>query len=231
MRELGILVIPVTGRPAGWCDHIARMWSVDAVVGENGALYFSYDRNARKMLSHFIKDPQERKQDRKRLKKLMNRVLNEVPESGIASDQHYREGDLAIDICEDVDPLDAEQIQQILSICHSEGATTKVSSIHINSWYGEYDKLTTTKQCLTNLFGIRAEEDNAKIIFIGDSPNDMPMFAYFQNSIGVANVKNYNLADSPKWVAQGECATGFHEVANALVNAHINKESAYGKEP
>jgi HAD superfamily hydrolase (TIGR01484 family) len=38
LHAAGYLVIPVTGRPAGWCDHIARMWPVDAVVGENGAL-------------------------------------------------------------------------------------------------------------------------------------------------------------------------------------------------
>ncbi len=30
---------PITGRPAGWCDHIARMWPVDAVVGEKGSFY------------------------------------------------------------------------------------------------------------------------------------------------------------------------------------------------
>ena len=33
----GLRVIPVTGRPAGWCDMIARFWPVEAVVGENGA--------------------------------------------------------------------------------------------------------------------------------------------------------------------------------------------------
>ena len=43
LRDAGKLVIPITGRPAGWCDHIARMWPVDAVVGENGALYMRYD--------------------------------------------------------------------------------------------------------------------------------------------------------------------------------------------
>ena len=42
-------VIPITGRPAGWCDHIARMWPVAAVVGENGAFYFRYDRARRGM--------------------------------------------------------------------------------------------------------------------------------------------------------------------------------------
>ena len=46
LRAGGKLVIPITGRPAGWCDHIARMWPVDAVVGENGAFYFWYDARA-----------------------------------------------------------------------------------------------------------------------------------------------------------------------------------------
>ena len=36
----GLRVVPVTGRPAGWVDHIARMWPVDGVVGENGGLWF-----------------------------------------------------------------------------------------------------------------------------------------------------------------------------------------------
>lgn len=44
LHEAGFLVAPVTGRPAGWCDHIARMWPVDGVVGENGAFYFRYRR-------------------------------------------------------------------------------------------------------------------------------------------------------------------------------------------
>ena len=26
LQQFGIKVIPITGRPAGWCDHIARMW-------------------------------------------------------------------------------------------------------------------------------------------------------------------------------------------------------------
>ena len=50
LRQSGLVVVPVTGRPAGWCDHIARMWPVNAVVGENGAFYFHYDRQARRMV-------------------------------------------------------------------------------------------------------------------------------------------------------------------------------------
>ena len=32
LHEAGLIVVPVTGRPAGWCDHIARMWPVDGVA-------------------------------------------------------------------------------------------------------------------------------------------------------------------------------------------------------
>ena len=33
LHRAGIRVIPVTGRPAGWCDMIMRQWPVDAVIG------------------------------------------------------------------------------------------------------------------------------------------------------------------------------------------------------
>ncbi|HBF34949.1 TPA: HAD family hydrolase, partial [Candidatus Sumerlaeota bacterium] len=43
LHDAGFKVVPVTGRSAGWCDHIARFWPVDAVVGENGGFYFYHD--------------------------------------------------------------------------------------------------------------------------------------------------------------------------------------------
>ncbi len=39
LHDAGLIVVPITGRPAGWCDHIARMWPVSGVVGENGAFW------------------------------------------------------------------------------------------------------------------------------------------------------------------------------------------------
>src|ERR671925_1570058 len=56
LHEAGFIVVPITGRPAGWCDHIARMWPVDAVVGENGALYFAF---AEGQLHKQYRDPPE----------------------------------------------------------------------------------------------------------------------------------------------------------------------------
>src|SRR6266513_1195237 len=53
LHEAGLVIVPVTGRPAGWCDLIARQWPVDAVIGENGAFYFRYDHQARVMTRRF----------------------------------------------------------------------------------------------------------------------------------------------------------------------------------
>ena len=47
LRDAGITVIPVTAAPAGWCDLMARMWPVGAVIGENGWICFRHDRAAR----------------------------------------------------------------------------------------------------------------------------------------------------------------------------------------
>src|ERR671913_986825 len=102
LHEAGLLVIPITGRPAGWCDHIARMWPVDGVVGENGAFYFRYDRERKTMQQHFWASPEELKRNRSRLDAIEKNVLASVPGSALASDRAYRLADLAIDFCEDV---------------------------------------------------------------------------------------------------------------------------------
>ena len=64
LHEAGFLCVPITGRPAGWCDHIARMWPVDAVVGENGAFYFRYDTNNQVLTKRFLLSEDERAGDR-----------------------------------------------------------------------------------------------------------------------------------------------------------------------
>lgn len=217
LDKAGIRVIPITGRPAGWCDHIARMWPVKAVVGENGAFFFSYDRTRRQMMQVFTKDQQERALDRARLNQIKERVLREIPEAGIASDQDYRVADLAIDFCEDVAPLSDSQVKRIVSIFEESGATAKISSIHVNGWFGSYDKLSMTRTCLQDLFAVDIDRDNEQIAFIGDSPNDAPMFSFFQNSVGVANVVEFTLDATPQWITEGRNAHGFAEFAELLL--------------
>ncbi len=116
LRGGGIKIIPVTGRPAGWCDHIARIWPVDGIVGENGAFYFHYQSEQHKMVRRYWKLEVERQQDRARLIELEAEILTTVPRAKISADQAYRETDLAIDCCEDVPPLPDAEVDRVVAI-------------------------------------------------------------------------------------------------------------------
>ena len=210
----GKAVVPVTGRPAGWCDHIARMWPVDAVVGENGAFYFWFADG--RLGKRFRDDAPTRSRNRAELAAIAGRIVQSVPGAAIASDQPYRETDLAIDYCEDVPALSRSTAERIASLMRDEGLTAKVSSIHVNGWFGTYDKLTTLRTLVAERFGVDLDAANREFVYVGDSPNDAPMFAYFENSVGVANVRRFPEL-RPRYVTRGEAGAGFAEVAAHLL--------------
>jgi hypothetical protein len=220
MQAAGIAVIPITGRPAGWCDHIARMWPVDGVVGENGAFYFRYDVGSRKMIRRYWKPENERRADRSRLDAILQHVLKTVPGSRVASDQAYREADLAIDFCEDVAPLTSAEIDRIVACFTEAGARAKISSIHVNGWFGDYDKLVMTDLMLAEVFSENLHDIKDRVMYFGDSPNDAPMFAFFSHSVGVANVRHFKgrMPHDPAWVTQHEGGLGFAEAVGLLLN-------------
>ena len=219
LHEAGLIVIPVTGRPAGWCDMIARQWPVDGVVGENGAFYFRYDQPASRMIRKYMKSPKERAADRERLNALQSQIISLVPGAAVASDQAYREADLAIDFAEDVSPLPPASVKHIVEIFEQQGATAKVSSIHVNGWFGGYDKLTTSLRLLSDEFEVDAATNRDAVVFAGDSPNDAPMFGYFPNSVGVANVMFFkdSLPAAPTWITTKSGGQGFAELASHLL--------------
>lgn len=231
LSKAGIAVAPVTGRPAGWCDMIARFWPVVGVVGENGAFYFAYNHEARNMSRVFTASQQERLTNREKLQSLAVRILDQVPGSAVASDQLYREADLAIDFCEDVAPLPASAVTRIEQLFTEAGAVAKVSSIHVNGWFGDYDKLTMCRRFAAESLGRDIDRDNARIVFVGDSPNDAPMFGFFKNSCGVANVHRFigALAAEPAYVAKSQGADGFVEIAERLLSARHGTTRAFRK--
>lgn len=221
LQRAGLKVVPVTGRPAGWCDHIARHWPVDGVVGENGAFYFRYDPNGRRMIRVYAQTAEERRSNAEKLEAISLRVLREFPGTAIAADQAYREIDVAIDFCEDVPPLPIETAQRIADAFLAEGASAKVSSIHVNAWFGAHDKLTTSRRILLEAFEIDSENDIETIAYCGDSPNDSPMFGHFPNGIGVANVMAFKdlMPHLPRYVTRAEGGIGFAEFASAVMAA------------
>lgn len=216
-REHGLRVIPVTGRPAGWVDHIARMWPVDGVVGENGGLWFYLANDG--LRRGFIQDQAERVSNRERLRELGEHILAQVPGTALASDQPYRELDLAVDFCEDVPPLPEHDVDRIVDLFEEAGATCKVSSIHVNGWYGRFDKLTGCGRLLAERWGTTLEEAARTWLYVGDSANDEPMFAHFALSIGVANVARFlpRLSCPPRFVTPSPGGHGFAEVVEHVL--------------
>ncbi|NIO06122.1 MAG: HAD-IIB family hydrolase [Proteobacteria bacterium] len=219
LKESDLRVVPITGRPAGWCDHIARMWPVDGVVGENGALYFWYDEPEGKLKKRFLDPEPVRAEKRNRLEAIRDEILASVPGTAIASDQRYRESDLAIDYCEDVKPLDRGAVDRICRIFKKHGATCKVASIHVNGWFGNYDKLAMTKIFVQEQWRVDLDADKTRFLFCGDSPNDEPMFRYFPYAVGVRNVLPFadQMKHLPTFVANREGGEGFAEIAKIIL--------------
>ena len=216
--DKGVSVIPVTGRPAGWCELIARQWPVRGVIGENGAFYFAY--RDKKMRRHFLQDSAMRERNRVKLQEVQGEILEKVPGAALASDQFSRLTDLAIDFCEDVPPLSLSQVRQVVEIFTQRGATARVSSIHVNGWFGTYNKLSACQAFCTHELGIDFERALHQMAYIGDSPNDEPMFQAFIHSFGVSNVKDFvqEMTFLPKYITSSPRGQGFSELTSLIVS-------------
>jgi hydroxymethylpyrimidine pyrophosphatase-like HAD family hydrolase len=187
------------------------------VIGENGAFYFWFGEG--KLQRRFHDAPARREENRRRLEGVAQSILAAVPGCALASDQHYRETDLAIDYCEDVPPLPLEAAERIATLMREAGLSARISSIHVNGWFGDYDKLTMARTLFAERFGIDLAIANRTIAFAGDSPNDAPMFGFFEHSVGVANVRRFEalLPDKPKFITAAAAGGGFAELVAHLL--------------
>lgn len=221
VRRAGLRLVLVTGRPAGWCDQIARLWPVDGIIGENGALYYWYDHASHKLRARHLHDEVTRREHMRRLAVVRDDILRAVPGCAVASDQFCRLNDLAIDFCEDVPPLPAKQVERIVALMRRAGMTAKVSSIHVNGWFGHYDKLSMTRRFVAEQWHDTLDTLRARSVFSGDSPNDEPMFGYFPHSVGMANVCDCipHMTVLPAYVTRARSGLGFIELVEHLLAA------------
>ena len=210
LRNSGVKTIAVTGRPAGWCDLMARWWPIDAVVGENGA--FFYKKVDNKIVRETYHSPDTYSNYQEKLESLFGKLLKKYDYLKLASDQPFRHWDLAIDISEETS-IPMEIAIDIVDICHNNGARAAISNIHVNIWFGDYNKETMSLKVLDKL-GIM--KDNC--VYIGDSPNDSPMFDCFPLSVGVKSVENYKdiMDNFPKYITDGDGAVGFIELVKFI---------------
>jgi len=219
LQRSGRRTVAVTGRPAGFCDQVARLWPVDAVVGENGGFYFWF-RNGR-LHREYREAAEIRASNRQRLAAIGRAVTAAVSGCAVASDVRYRETDLAIDYAEEVPPLPLEAAERIAELMRREGLHVTMSSIHVHGWFGDYDKLATVRELLHRQLGMNVDREQAAAVYIGDSPNDASMFGFFSKSVGVANVRRFagRMAAEPNYVTRGAFGAGFAELVQHLLQA------------
>jgi hydroxymethylpyrimidine pyrophosphatase-like HAD family hydrolase len=110
-------------------------------------------------------------------------------------------------------------VNRICRIFKKHGATCKVSSVHVNGWFGNYDKLGMTKTFVEERWKLDLDMNRDRFLFCGDSPNDEPMFQYFPYSVGVKNVFNFadRMRNLPAFVATREGGDGFAEIAELII--------------
>ena len=236
LRAAGLRVIAITGRPVGWCEPLARgdakhgiaPWPVDAIVAENGAVAFVLNERGLQPPSLFRKQPAKlyqqdavtRAANYTRMQEVAAQVLREVPGAQLSQDSLGRETDIAIDHSEFMH-LPPEKIARAVQIMQSAGMRATVSSIHINGWFGEHNKLAGARWIVRELFSRDLDAELRRWVFVGDSTNDELMFAHFPHSVGVANIRRFEaeLSHPPRYIAQGARGAGFAEVARAILCA------------
>ena len=137
VREGGLKLLAVTGRPSGWGAVIARQWPVDGCVTENGAVYF-----VRESAGVRVFDPcseEERRARRVRLATLVERVREVVPEARLTDDVDARRSDVTWDVGERM-KLPEDRIRAIVGLIEEAGARWSQSSVHLHATYDDDDK-------------------------------------------------------------------------------------------
>ena len=214
-RAAGLRVVLVTGRPAGWAEVLASLWPVDAAIAENGGI--AYLRRGKRLERAYFDDgdPAENAQ---RLATLAEDVLARFPYARRSDDSALRITDVAFDIGE-TQQLARPEIDSITGRIRELGARTLVSTVHAHAAFHAADKAKMAARVAKVLWGETPADVAAHYAFVGDSPNDQAAFAFFEASIGVANVARYaaELTPPPRYITTAANGRGFAEAMDVIL--------------
>ncbi|MET3918199.1 HAD superfamily hydrolase (TIGR01484 family) [Variovorax sp. OAS795] len=221
LKAAGLHVVAITGRPVGWSVPFVTAWPVDSIVAENGAVAL-LPLPGGTLQKRYQQDAATRAANFNRMQQVLARIEREIPGARRATDSPGRETDIAIDHSE-FTRLSEDTIASVVALMRSEGMHATVSSIHINGWYGDNDKLEGARWIVRELWGRRLDAEIDRWAYVGDSTNDQLMFRSFAHSIGVANVARFvpQLEHLPRYVTEGERGAGFAEAARAILSSRI----------
>lgn len=212
LRESGLLLLAVTGRPAGWGEVLARQWPVEAVVTENGAIALYRDDGVIARIDPVGQD--ERLRRRRRIAEITAELRAKFPELEPADDVHARLSDFTFDIGERR-RIAPDTVAAAVALARRLGARTTSSSVHLHVSLDSDDKATGTVRVLGERLGEDPTLARARWAFIGDSENDAACFLAFHTTIAVANYRG-RISRSPRYKTAASRGAGFAEAARIL---------------
>lgn len=217
-KEAHLKLIAITGRPLGWADVVARHWPVDVALGENGAGWAWIDDGHFRV--GYFADAQAQRAQRTTLDSICAAVRAQFPQVKLASDSVARRCDLAFDAFEEAQ-LPADVVAGVSELIRSHGAKCFVSSVHIHAVPGNWDKALGCQRAAQKVLGEDLKTSNAEWWFIGDSGNDQAAFAFFDNSVGVANIVEHlaRIKKTPQYVTHKPRGEGFAELVDTILSA------------
>jgi HAD superfamily hydrolase (TIGR01484 family) len=214
LREAGLELLCVTGRPAGWGEMLARQWPIGGAVTENGA--FAIVRDGTRVHTIDSVEPAERRSRTEALQAIVGDLRRAFPELEPASDVRARVTDFTFDIGEDR-KVPKDTVAQIVAAARVRGVRTTVSSVHMHVSLDGDDKASGAVRVLGTLFGEDPTRALGRWAFIGDSENDQACFAAFRTTIGVANLSG-RPSLAPRYITAAPRSTGFVEAAQTLIS-------------
>jgi hypothetical protein len=168
LKEGGLTLVAVTGRPSGWGEVVARQWPIAGCVAENGAVHVVRDSAG---VTTVDANAPERRERRERLSRLVARVHDALPQARLADDVHARTTDVTWDVGERR-LLPEPDVQAIVHIIEEAGARWSRSSVHLHASFDVDDKASGALRFCARQLGVDPGSAVTRFAFVGDSGND-----------------------------------------------------------
>ncbi len=209
LAALGIKVLIVTGRSAGWVNGLAHYLPVVGAIAENGGLFFPSNSETGVALTP-INDVITHRQE---LAAAFARLKAKFPHIQESADNRFRITDWTFDVAR----LNTNELQTLFNLCEEMGWGFTYSTVQCHIKPQGQDKAVGLLKVLREYFPEYAPQ---QVVTVGDSPNDESLFnaRYFPLSVGVANVLEYidNLQHQPTCVTAAAEGEGFCELVRGI---------------
>lgn len=212
LRQVGVEVLIVTGRSAGWVNALSHYFPVVGAIAENGGLYYP----ATQEQPDYLVEIGPIAPHRQRLQQMFTQLLTECPNLRESEDNAFRLTDWTFDVAE----LSDRELTQLGDRCRQQGWSFTYSTVQCHIKPVQQDKADGLLTVLERYFpGLTPKQ----VVTVGDSPNDESLFdaSRFPLSVGVANLRHYGdrLRHHPTVLTSAAEVNGFCELAEAIIAA------------